>query len=38
MLSLPDVLMVDDIDLDVWIFMPSPRWTPIVMVCDNDLE
>jgi hypothetical protein len=31
-------LIVDAIDLDVWIFTPAPRWTPTVVFCDNDLE
>jgi hypothetical protein len=36
--SLWDVLMVEAIDLDVWMFTPAPRWVPTVMVYDNDLE
>jgi hypothetical protein len=38
MLSLQDVLMVEAIDLNIWIFMLAPRWTPTVVVCDNNLE
>jgi hypothetical protein len=37
-LSLQKVLIVEAIDLDVWIFTPAPQWAPTVMVCDNDLE
>jgi hypothetical protein len=37
-LSLRDVLIVEAIDLDVWIFTPAPRWALTVIFCDNDLE
>jgi hypothetical protein len=37
-LSLREVLIMEVIDLDIWIFTPTPRWAPTVMVCDNDLE
>jgi hypothetical protein len=36
-LSLQDVLFVEVIDLDIWIFMPNPRWASTVIVYDNDL-
>jgi hypothetical protein len=32
------VLIVEDIDLDAWIFTPAPWWAPAVEVYDNDLE
>jgi hypothetical protein len=35
-ISLQDVLIMEAIDLDVWIFMPAPRWTPTIMVYDNE--
>jgi hypothetical protein len=37
-LSLREVLIVEAINLNIWIFIPAPRWTPTVVVCDNDLE
>jgi hypothetical protein len=37
-LLLQDVLIMEAINLDVWIFMPSPRRAPAMMVYDNDLE
>jgi hypothetical protein len=37
-LSLWDVLIVETIDLDVWIFTLTLRWVPIVMIYKNDLE
>jgi hypothetical protein len=36
--SLRDVLIVEAINLDVWISTPVPWWAPTVMVYDNDLE
>jgi hypothetical protein len=33
-----DVLLVEAIDLDVWIFTLAPKWVPTIMVYDNDLE
>jgi hypothetical protein len=35
-LSLREVLIMEAIDLNVWIFMPAPWWVPTVMVYDND--
>jgi hypothetical protein len=35
-LSLCEVLIVEAIDLDVWIFMPTPRWVSTIMVYDNE--
>jgi hypothetical protein len=32
------VLIVEAINLDVWIFTPALWWAPTVMVCDNNLE
>jgi hypothetical protein len=32
------VLIVEAIDLNIWIFTPAPWWTPNVVVCDNNLE
>jgi hypothetical protein len=29
-------LIVEAIDLDVWIFMPTPRWASTIMVYDNE--
>jgi hypothetical protein len=29
---------MEAIDLDVWIFTPTPKWAPTVIVYDNDLE
>jgi hypothetical protein len=29
---------VEAINLNVWIFTPTPRWAPTIVVCDNDLE
>jgi hypothetical protein len=37
-LSLRKVLIVEVINLDVWIFTPVPRWTLTVVIYDNDLE
>jgi hypothetical protein len=37
-LSLREVLIVEAIDLDVWIFMPAPWWVPTIMVYVNNLE
>jgi hypothetical protein len=37
-LSLRDVLIVEAIDLDIWIFTPASQWAPTVVVYDNDLE
>jgi hypothetical protein len=33
-----DVLIMEAIKPDVWIFTSAPRWTSTVVVCDNDLE
>jgi hypothetical protein len=33
-----EVLTMEVIDLDVWIFTLTLRWVPTVMVCDSDLE
>jgi hypothetical protein len=35
-LSLRDVLIAEAIHLDVWIFTPTPRWAPTVVVYDNN--
>jgi hypothetical protein len=32
------VLIVEVIDLNIWIFTLAPRWVPTVVVCDNNLE
>jgi hypothetical protein len=32
-----EVLIVEAIDLDVWIFTPAPQWAPTVVPYDNDL-
>jgi hypothetical protein len=37
-LSLLEELIVEAIDLDIWIFMPAPWWAPTVIIYDNDLE
>jgi hypothetical protein len=37
-LSLRYVLIMEAIDLDIWIFTPTPRWAPTVVIYDNDLE
>jgi hypothetical protein len=37
-LSLREVLIMEVIDLNVWIFMPAAWWAPTVMIYDNDLE
>jgi hypothetical protein len=34
-LSLQDVLIMEVIDLDKWIFTSTPRWVPTVMVYDQ---
>jgi hypothetical protein len=34
-LSLQDVLIMEVIDLDEWIFTPTPRWVPTVVVYDQ---
>jgi hypothetical protein len=37
-ISVRDVLIVEAIDLNVWIFTLAPHWAPTIMVCDKDLE
>jgi hypothetical protein len=32
------VVIMEAINLDIWIFTPAPRWAPTVLVYDNDLE
>jgi hypothetical protein len=37
-LSLRDMLIMEAIDLNVWIFTAAARWVPTIMIYGNDLE